>query len=294
MNKSLQKIVISLSSSIFLLVTLVMLVAYASATFGWFGSNENVNANGMSIGIGVQSFGTGGTNGAASYSGIGDGSYLQLIKEGSDTDIEDIAPGDFGRVTFDVTSSSPLTTDIVVTIDLIGLVGDEDDFEVCSDSNVTTLLRGHILFFENRVAIAGTNHYHYSNHITTLVYDTSTHSPTTPAQNSDELYHYTVEFYWIWPRSFGQLVLDENDSRIRHKTVFDLGGTDRTDMLAYVKENNSIFFVWNASQPTVFPTNDTNYQNTYYVQLTNAYNNADQSIGDNIDYIVVHLGVTNG
>ena len=62
-------------------------------------------------------------------------------------------------------------------------------------------------------------------------------------------------------------------------------------MLAYVKANSGLFFVWGNGQSSVFPTSDANYQNTYYVQLTNAYNNADQRIGDNIDYIVVHLTV---
>ena len=292
MNKSMQKIVISLSSSLFLLVTLVMLVAYASATFGWFSDNNSVNATGMAIGMAKESYGVGGNNAAQSFGGIGDGNYLTLIKEGADTSIEDIAPGDFGTVTFDIKSSTLLTTTITVSIDLLGLVeGQNNTLVACEDTTATTLLSGHILFFENRTRIDGTNHYHYTNHITTLNYDTTTHTPTTPAQNGDELYHYTIEFYWVWPRSFGQLVLDENDSRIRHTTVFDKNVSDRTDMLAYVKENDDSYFLWNQTQTTVFPTNDANYQNTYYVQLTNAYNNADQRIGDNIDYIVVHLSI---
>ena len=292
MSKSIQKIVISLSSSVFLLIVLVMLVAYASTTFGWFGSNSNAGASGMSIGVAGQSYDVGG-NGAASFSGIGDGSYLTLIKDGSDTDIEDIAPGDFGRVSFDITSPTELNSTIVVSIQLLGLVGDDDDddLSLCEDSNVLTLLNGHILFFENRIAIPSTTHYHYTNHITTLRYNTAAHNPTTPAQNDDHLYHYTVEFYWIWPRSFGQLVLDEDDSRIRHKTVFDKNVSDRGDMLTYIKANSAFFFVWGNGQSSVFPTDDANYQNTHYVQLTNAYNNADQSIGDNVDYIVVHLTV---
>lgn len=290
MNKGIQKIVISLSTSVFLLITLVMLVAYASTTFGWFSNNSRVSATGMTIGVAGDSYGVGG-NGAASFSGIGEGNYLTLIKDGSDTDIEDIAPGDFGRVSFDITSSTELNSTIAITIQLIGLVGDDDDLSLCEDSDALTLLNGHILFFENRIAIPSTNHYHYTNHITTLHYNTATHNPTTPAQNNDNLYHYTVEFYWIWPRSFGQLVLDEDDSRIRHKTVFDKNVSDRGDMLAYVKANSGLFFVWGNGQSSVFPTSDANYQNTYYVQLTNAYNNADQRIGDNIDYIVVHLTV---
>ena len=292
MSKSIQKIVISLSSSIFLLVVLIMLVAYASTTFGWFASNEKVDTDGMSVGVASQSYGVGG-NGAASFSGLGDGSYLTLIKDGSDTDIEDIAPGDFGRVSFDLTSSTVLSSTINISIQLIGLIGEDDNFTTCTDNAVLTLLNGHILFFENRTAIPSTNHYHYTNHITTLNYNTAAHTPTPPAQNDDNLYHYTVEFYWIWPRSFGQLVLDEDDSRIRHKTVFDKNVSDRGDMLAYIKANSGLFFVWTNAQPSVFPTNDANYQNTYYIQLTNAYNNADQSIGDNIDYIVVHLTVGN-
>ena len=292
MNKSIQKIVISLSSSLFLIVTLVMLVAYASATFGWFSDNNSVNATGMAVGVSGQSYGVG-ENGSANFTGIGDGHYLTLIKDGADKSIEDIAPGDFGTVTFDITSSSLLTSTVIVNIEVLGLIGDDDNLTLCEDSSVTQLLSGHILFFETRTAIQSIDHYyHYTNHITRLEYDTTQHSPTTPAQNGDGLYHYTIEFYWVWPRSFGQLVLDEDDSRIRHTTIFDKNVSDRPTMLTYIKENSNLFFTWSQSSPTVFPTNDSNYQNTYYVQLTNAYNNADQSIGDNIDYIVVHLGVS--
>lgn len=296
MDKSMQRIVVSLSTTLLLIFVLVMLVIYASTTFGWFSSNSQVGATGMGVSVddtGSFDVGVGASPNVPPGLDVGDAeAFCELIKEGLDTSIEEIAPGDFGKISFDIVTSGAVNNEYTIGVSVLGLL--KTTYELCDDATINNLLCGHILFFENRSLITGSNQYHYANHISS----TFTYRTAGRQYNIDETgkYHYTVEIYWVWPRSFSQLALTEDDSRVRGKAIFSDSYLDndlasgRSKMISYIAANSQYFFTWPSPAPQI--TYSSGYENTNYMTLTNGYNNGDQAIGDTLEYIIVHLNMS--
>lgn len=165
-------------------------------------------------------------------------------------------------------------------------------YEIVPDDDVLLgdLLSGHILLFKNRQSISGsTKPYYYSNMIEDSIKfsTTETGSDYIPYQTvtANGETHYRITIYWVWPMNFAQMVFEEHNEKLRTNSLFG-SNTEIENMVNYISENSNKFFVWPV--PTEIEcTGD--YKNNYFVELSNGYNNADQTIGDNAKFLAVEV-----
>ena len=240
--------------------------------------------------------------------------YCRFRNEKPNTDDEVIKPGDFGTISFDIIKK--VEGDLKLNIDfttygvkhvLNGTVVDGVTHNYVSldptvDEEVMRYLRGHIVFFGNREPImtggVATGEYYYSDLLTDnrISLDTSTVTP----EDVDGVDHYRVTIYWIWPSTYAQIAYEEGDPKLHTHALFGsdaAGAAQRAAFLAHISGT------YNQQDPTDY-TNDyfkstvVRYDNTAgmehdsYVDLSNGYNNADQMIGDRVNYLVVEADVS--
>ena len=165
-------------------------------------------------------------------------------------------------------------------------------------------IQGHILFFSD---YDSTTHYYSGflgtgrsirfgdciNPSTGTKYNAGNPVSVTAGQK------YQVTIYWKWANTFEQMVFDENSPKKDNPLFVSTNTTDRTAVYSYLNaaENGSMKNrVFKDLTPTVISTNLGYVQNntTGYVDnatrtLTDAYNNADSFIGNNIDYILIEM-----
>ncbi len=103
---------------------------------------------------------------------------------------------------------------------------------------------------------------------------------------------YQVTIYWKWANTFEQMVFDAN-SPFKDSPLFAADdSTDRTAIFTYLKNttNNYVFYNLNGITTKISDVeNNTSDFNTSLTELTNAYNNADQLIGNNVDYALIEM-----
>jgi len=113
-----------------------------------------------------------------------------------------------------------------------------------------------------------------------------------------------VTIYWIWPNTFGQILLDEGDVKLHDNAMFDStqtaieGVTPRNELIAYICSNSGYFFESSNTSITGDGlsayingvVNNTSPDNL--IALSNGYNNADQIIGENIQILFAEMIVS--
>ena len=224
--------------------------------------------------------------------------YCVMVNESPTRESNDIAPGAFGTVTFQIipkkSGTMTLTLEINVegikknnafldTIDTTGLTG-EDLAAANANNALTELLQGHILLFTNRTAVGSTGHYNYSGHID----GTYELAPFTAVAGTPV----DVEIYWVWPLNFAQIVLDDIDARQRTYALFDDTALSGAETLEHIKEDikaHPDIIAYNVTLPDPIPDG---FEDTYFDQFNMGYTNGDQHIGDNIQYIVISVDVS--
>lgn len=158
-------------------------------------------------------------------------------------------------------------------------------------------LNSHIMFFKGRRTInASRNEYQYYDLITSV-----NNFTLTPDENGD------VTIYWIWPNTFGQIALDSDNNSganndagylgagvisVLDKTNNEHYSSDRSAVTTYLKTKT--IFKGSDSYSDLIDTLYTNRTagtsySTQYEKLSAGYNAADQTIGNNIDYVLVIL-----
>lgn len=165
-------------------------------------------------------------------------------------------------------------------------------------------IQGHILFFSD---YDSTTHY-YSGFLGTgrsIRFGDCINPSTGTKYNAGnpvsvtEGQKYQVTIYWKWANTFEQMVFDENSPKKDNPLFVSTNTADRTAIYSYLNaaENGSMNNkVFKDLTPAVISTNLGYIQNntTGYVDnatrtLTDAYNNADSFIGNNIDYILIEM-----
>ncbi len=191
------------------------------------------------------------------------------------------------------------------------------EITVCREAD--NFLKGHIMFFKDK---NGSNPalYSYMNPVT----DGRIHFHIDNAENGTA---YKVPIYWTWTNTLGQIALKTNSNGLLDgipvvEMTTDMGteSTDKALVLKYLKDNKSRVFKdldilsgLTEEQKTAYDALETdeakaNYlaevdtdtwidnadERTYFDLLSEGYNNADFSIGTNLDYFMIEVTVKSG
>ena len=246
---------------------------------------------------------------AASTSSENKGIIFMLRNEQKNEDVPEgedpyqLMPGSYGTLEFFII---PTTTaqNLTVTFTLCSKAYDAVSGEYVDYNTVDAahehstaqaeLVKGHILFFENF------SNGVYSDPVAKMVngelaftftYDVSAHAADYDANYGG----YKVTLYWVWPRTFGHIVIsDTNDSRLKGAPIFSASAASamRAIISANSGANNTVFFydtLWDS------PVDSKDYAalsgnvDANFASLSEGYNNGDQKIGDFVDYLIVEL-----
>ena len=135
-----------------------------------------------------------------------------------------------------------------------------------TNEKVLDLINGHILFFTGREG-TDSNSFKYTGHVENMTFSYSTEgkSKSTDPGKTD---CYKIVLYWEWPVTY-YLINDNistNEMSLRYPP----------ELRTYITNNRHYFFALN------FETDD-------LVTLSDGYDDADQLIGNSVDYVVVHI-----
>ena len=110
---------------------------------------------------------------------------------------------------------------------------------------------------------------------------------------------YQVTIYWKWANTFEQMVFDETSRKKDEPLFVSTNTTDRTAIYSYLSATessemkNKVFKDLTVSAITTdlgyVQNNTTASIDSATKELTDAYNNADSFIGNNIDYIMIEM-----
>lgn len=226
-----------------------------------------------------------------------------------------IKPGDSGKLTFYVKPKVAGTFTLKFTLDIKGYYEDENDVKEISGDN-SGLLKGHILFFEEKQGNS------YSGLIAYDFEKTFTFEPkeNKSIENQEEI----VEIHWVWPSTFGQIVLTKGPNLGGRSPIFanpvppdisldkepelENGKKDKASLMYFMSVTDPYAFFEKTSSSS-FITAEGKVNTTYadallsmakgdstggseYNDFSIAYNHGDDYIGHNVDYILLKLDAT--
>lgn len=297
-------------------------------TVAWFAMNDNVSAGGMGVAVDNQSFelqvtrtdqdtigysslyntfssllGQYGVNTGNSTSSSNPNVRWSL----SDED-KSLRPGSHGILHFKVDAEGGIVPDYNIELraySAVMTVENNNGTTVETPTSMSFIARGtgnnitaadylntHILFFKGYDSVKDRYYSFISN---------PSDFQLTLDSNGE------TDIYWIWPRTFGQLVLTDSTE----DSVYTQGGipvldkdrsdynTDKTAIYSFITNNIGTMFkpptsTANVDYSAAFSslqsnrTEGTDY-NTEYANLSAGYNTVDQEIGKNVRYCLVVL-----
>ncbi len=190
--------------------------------------------------------------------------------------------------------------------------------QIASCQEAANYLKGHVMFFEEISPSPST--YSYKKPVT----DGKIHFHEDNAVMGKA---YKVNIYWMWTNTFGQIALKTNANDLRDgipvvQETSSMGTeespTDKAMVLQYLKDNKDKFFAdidvyeslsaeekaeYNAKTAEEKAEFDNETINTwidsadtrkYFELLSDSYNNADFTIGTNLNYFMIEVTVKNG
>jgi hypothetical protein len=233
-----------------------------------------------------------------------------LMSESSNIDnygeAEGVGPGESGVLTFSVEAKKDCTVEFLLGESVFGSAKSTDDGafkygneylkQLGSGNEAAKLVSGRILFFENYDEETGA----YSGRITEDGFSRSFKGGDTSE----------VNIYWIWPNTFGQIALQSTDDNLLNReAVFADGSEEKTAFIKLMENYSELFFstentgifskksdggyemnsAYKTAVDAMSGISGTKYSSGAYVELSSAYNNADQKIGEQIRYILLTL-----
>lgn len=247
----------------------------------------------------------------------------------SSNDYKGIRPGSYGTLTFYIVPKSAPAASYNINLNLKGYYAEfvlddngeptkeivENTFQeltekAAGDSSsayalAADYMKGHIMFFQNHKALtqeeldgATDPSLYYSSRITdSFTFVTADHTSTT--WNGQTAYEVTI--YWIWPNTFGQILLDNENENLYGEAMFSSkqsGQTSpRADLIDYISNNPNYYFSTadliskSSSELTAMMGAASLSTTNALLTLSNGYNGADQVIGENVQFILVELSV---
>lgn len=190
-----------------------------------------------------------------------------------------LAPGSFGELTFTVSPIAEDLGNIEVTI--------ETNLKMRNDSNtdyanMNRYITGHILFFTGK-----TGRYY---HGWIGPDDSGNYGFTIPAsafmdENSRTTADVTRTVYWVWPQQFHNYVYTGGGTYYRN--VFESESDDGySELIDDMMKNSSRYFAGDVSGVDDISSN---MSGSDYDICTEGYNNADQLIGEEIEFVQVRF-----
>lgn len=244
-------------------------------------------------------------------------------------DYRGFRPGSFGSLTFYIVPEAEAAASYNIRLNTKGycaeFVLDENDeptkdiaantFHELSDmadgnpesvyAMAANYLKGHIMFFQDHreLTVAELNgavdtSLYYSGRISnSFTYSTAEHTATT--WNGKTAYEVTV--YWIWPNTFGQILLDNENENLYGEAMFsDKQSGDiipRAELTDYIANNPGYFFSTadlinkSSSELTAMMGTTSLNKTNALLTLSNGYNGADQIIGENVQFVLAEVTV---
>lgn len=298
-----------LVSGLFVLAAIVAIFA----CLAWFAANNRVSATGSTIGAKADRY----TIAAASDADAHVGYYERTPEEkqaiagldttdamtvtlGSNLNNEtagSLYPGARGKISFTVT---PLVSDLNgVTINLsrvlkvtrVGVV--EDGGTLTNDAQALLgLIKGHLLFFTS------CENGYYSGRVvdgkieipkSAFCEEGKTTNPTNKSV--------PITLYWVWPEYFQNFVLTGNTNY--YKNLFASAGDEKSDygaLQADMNAHKANYFYGTASGTSAAeaPTVSAVMSSSDTAICSALYNNADEQIGDKVEYIQLRISAQEG
>lgn len=301
-----------LVSGLFVLAAIVAIFA----CLAWFAANNRVSATGSTIGAKGPRYTLTAEGEGESDAHVG---YYERTAEGKQTidglDTADamtvtlesnlnnetagsLYPGARGKITFTVTPCTDNLGDITVNLSRVLKVKEntykEADGNLSNDaSTLLSLVKGHLLFF------TGCENGYYSGRVedgkitipkSKFCIDEQTTNPTDRSV--------PVTLYWVWPEYFQNFVLTGNTNY--YKNLFapadkstDYGyGALQADMNA--NKTNYFFGMAGDKEAANAPTVSANMSSSDAAICSALYNNADEQIGDKVEYIQLRISAQEG
>lgn len=214
----------------------------------------------------------------------------ELVNEDEDTTEHTryLRPGSYGTLTFYIQTNESVS----VTFSL-SFGGYANDFDAHDNPIITEVtnesylnyFKGHLLFFTGRTGndyndfvytgfVDGSFTYNTSQHValTSGEIDTIFSSCTTEERNELKASPcYPVVLYWEWPLTYSDITDKVDD--VKYPSAV---GTYLSTYKSYDNNTKSYFLAKNLTS-------------IYHDELNDGYNDADQLIGDHIDYVVVYI-----
>ena len=301
-----------LVSGLFVLAAIVAIFA----CLAWFAANNRVSATGSTIGAKAERY----TIAAASDDDAHVGYYernertdkekqaiagldttdAMTVTLGSNLNNEtagSLYPGARGKISFTV---KPLVGDLNgVTINLsrvlkvtgVGVVGDGGTLTSEAEA-LLGLIKGHLLFFTR------CENGYYSGRVvdgkieipkSAFCEDGKTTNPTNKSV--------PITLYWVWPEYFQNFVLTGNTNY--YKNLFASAGDEKSDygaLQADMNTHKTNYFYGSAGSTSAAeaPTVSADMSSSDTAICSALYNNADEQIGDKVEYIQLRISAQEG
>lgn len=295
----------------FIAVALVMLFVCIGFTYTWISQNGRLKTNGMKMSIMVEQE-------EFDLAAIGDdaGTYKDILEDlgvaetGTDITIDTydgkstknhsavywnvngesnmnnvtengkIAPNSSGKLTFYVISHKDGELNITLKFGTVGYKTESSGVTI-ADNAVNALLGGHILFFKTC-----TNGI-YSDYLDSNVYEFSMDNAV-----KDEVYECNV--YWYWPLNVKKMIVDSDkvDQTSREEIIAEM--IDDVDHITDDGYYSKFFKHANPSAMKAIVTTTTMsgvIDDSVIKTVSACYNQGDQRIAINADYLLLRLGV---
>lgn len=202
-----------------------------------------------------------------------------------------INPGSHGKLTFYVVPKQSGELEIKFKLGITGYAekksSDSVSYEKLNDEAVTSFLNGHIMFFENYDA--DTHTYSDFLHDETFTRTFTDCKVDVPQE---------VNIYWVWPNTLGQILMKSTDENLSEKNVlFDDNSKERSVFADYIKDNIGLFLSGDKANTDENKKaieqiiNGEKYSTTRLSSLSSMYNDADEIIGTQVQYLLVELNV---
>lgn len=300
-----------LVSGLFVLAAIVAIFA----CLAWFAANNRVSATGSTIGAKADRYtltaeGEGESDAHVGYyertpeekqtiAGL-DTADAMTVTLGSNLNNEtagSLYPGARGKITFTV---KPLVSDLDgVTINLSRLlkvtdIGVVEDGGTLSSEAATLLglVKGHLLFFTS----CDQNGYYSGRVVDSKIEihksEFCVKGDVTKPTNKPV----TINLYWVWPEYFQNFVLTGNTNY--YKNLFAAGdaksdyGTLQTDMNEH--KTNYFYGAAGVTNAANAPTVSANMSSSDAAICSALYNNADEQIGNKVEYIQLRISAQEG
>lgn len=192
-------------------------------------------------------------------------------------------PGARGKLEFYVIPRIEGLTSVNVKLDMLPCkamtdVNGKKGAVVQENDRLNKLIDGHILFFSGLDDIHG-----YSGWLG--LNPTISISSTSDALSIDTPYKVTV--YWIWPKQYRNLIYDNFSTR-GDLFANTANNKDYNDLIKFINDKRDFFF-YSSVENVDFPETSDQMSQSAFDSGILYYNQADEYIGNNADYIYVKV-----